>query len=239
MLRLAEVTLQTNSANNGEIRLWRIISWEVLVTPYRLILQPMLYCLEMRYRVFDKSKFEKLDLYHTPTPKITKAYILGALHDSTERKYTYRISQKYHSYVKFIVKGIKSLGFNAWVYREGKERSVFVVEFAKRFLANVEVNTLKHKADYVRGYFDADGSVPRSLTSRYYIYFAQKNLEDLTAVRNYLLDLGINCGKIHNPSKRVDPHYFRFYVLKDSFNSFYRLVGSWHPVKGKYLRMKI
>ena len=60
---------------------------------------------------------------YTPTPKyLTKAYLLGILHDSTERKTTYRISQKGEKFVKFIAQGIKNLGRKAWVYQEGKKR---------------------------------------------------------------------------------------------------------------------
>jgi len=32
----------------------------------------------------------------------TRAYLLGAIHDATERKLTFRISQKYKAYPKFI-----------------------------------------------------------------------------------------------------------------------------------------
>ena len=63
--------------------------------------------------------------------KISKAYLLGALHDATERKLTYRISQKSKSYVVFVASGIRSLGFGAWTYQEGKSRPIYVVEFSK------------------------------------------------------------------------------------------------------------
>lgn len=62
--------------------------------------------------------------------KISKAYLLGALHDATERRLTYRISQKSKKYVTLISLGIKNLGYKAWVYREGKNRQVYVVEFS-------------------------------------------------------------------------------------------------------------
>ena len=180
-----------------------------------------------------------LSLYDTPTPKIVKSYLLGALHDATERKYTYRISQKSEGYVKFLAKLVKPLGYKAWCYREGKDRKVFVVEFAKRILNNVKPETVEEKKAYVRGYFDAEGSVPRSKSSRYYIYLAQKNLEDLTNLRNILTDLGISCGIIHNPSFHIDPNYYRFYVSSKSHQKFVLEIGSWHLVKGKHLRMKI
>jgi len=194
--------------------------------------------LDMIYRLFD-SKIDYKTLYHTPAPNITKAYILGALHDSTERKYTFRISQKSLKYVELLADGIHCLDYNAWIYREGKNRNVFVVEFSKKVVLNKAISTIDDKIDYIRGYFDTEGSVPRSLEARYYIYFAQKDYEDLHQLRNYIMDLEISCGKIHNPSKRVDPDYFRFYVLSRSFRDFGRVIGSWHPEKGKFVRMKI
>jgi DNA-binding transcriptional regulator WhiA len=178
-------------------------------------------------------------IHHTPTPQISKAYLLGALHDSTERKYTFRISQKSKLYVEMLAIGIKSLGFKAWVYKEGKDRNVYIVEFSKKVLNNFVIKNIKEKIDYVRGYFDSEGGIPRSLLSRYYIYFAQKNYVDLKKLRDYLFELGIQCGTIHNPSKRQDPEYFRFYILSASYNDFLSVIGSWHPEKFCRLRKKI
>lgn len=193
----------------------------------------------MTYRAFDESDIENLGLYDTPTPKIFKAYLLGALHDATERDYTYRLSQKSEEYVLMISEKLKGFGYKAWTYKEGKYRSVYVVEFAKRILKPLDIVTKEEKVAYVRGYFDTEGGIPKDLRSRYYIYFAQKDLKDLELVKRYLIDLGIQCGKTHNPSKKVDPIYYRFYVLSKSFNDFARIIGSWHPEKLKYLRMKI
>lgn len=95
------------------------------------------------------------------------------------------------------------------------------------------------KINYVRGYFDSEGGIARSAKVRYYIYFAQKNFYDLEQVRGYLEDLGISCGVIHNPSKKADPDYFRFFVRAKSYLDFTNKVGSYHPDKEKYLRVKI
>ena len=57
---------------------------------------------------------------------MTKAYLLGALHDGTVRKLTYRIVQKDQEYIEFLVKEIKSLGQKAWMYKEGKTRNLYV-----------------------------------------------------------------------------------------------------------------
>src|SRR5947199_8574510 len=111
---------------------------------------------------------------------MTKAYLLGALHDGTVRKRTYRIVQKEQDYIEFLVKGIQSLRHNDWMYKEGQTRQLYVAEFSKSLLKDVYITSQQDKIDYIRGYFDAEGGVSRIQSVRYYIYFAQKNLEDLT-----------------------------------------------------------
>ena len=177
---------------------------------------------------------------YTPAPKhMTKAYLFGALHDATERKTTYRISQKSKKYVEFIAKGIKALGRKAWIYKEGQNRNVYVVEFSKSLLKEFKIQTQRQKVNYIKGYFDTEGGITKSKRVRYYIYFAQKNKKDLNEVRSFLQGLSINCGVIHNPSKRADPDYWRFYVLSNSWNDFANKISSFHPEKIKCFRMKI
>ena len=110
---------------------------------------------------------------------MTKAYLLGALHDGTVRRLTYRIVQKDQEYIEFLVKEIKNLGQKAWMYKEGRTRNLYVVEFSRSFLNNFVISTIQDKIDYIRGYFDAEGGVSRDPKVRYYLYFAQKNLTDL------------------------------------------------------------
>jgi len=169
---------------------------------------------------------------------MTKAYLLGALHDATERKTTYRIAQKSRGYIEFLAKGIGSLDRKAWMYKEGKSRNLYIVEFSKSLLKGTKIRSRQEKIDYIRGYFDADGGITRDPKVRYYLYFAQKDLGDLEKVRTYLEELGIACGKIHNPSKKVDPDYWRFYIKARSYEDFAKTIGSWHPVKRRFLRMK-
>lgn len=166
---------------------------------------------------------------------MTKAYLLGALHDATERKTTYRIAQKSKVYIKLLAEGIKSLGQKAWVYQEGKTRNLYIVEFSKSFLRGVKINSRQDKIDYVRGYFDAEGGVARDLKVDYYLYFAQKDFNDLRQVKQYLEELGIACGKIHNPSKKADPDYWRFFISAKSYKDFAKMIGSWHPEKHRFL----
>ena len=58
-------------------------------------------------------------------------------------------------------------------------------------------------------------------------------------MKSYLEELGISCGAIHNPSRKVDSHYWRFYVLANSWKDFALKIGSLHPEKVKRFRMMI
>ena len=170
---------------------------------------------------------------------MTKAYLLGALHDGTVRKLTSRIAQKDQEYIEFLVKEINNLGQKAWMYKEGKTRQLYVVEFSNTFLKGFVVKTKQDKIDYIRGYFDAEGGISIDPKVRYYIYFAQKDLDDLENVKEILEELGIKCGITHNPSKKADPNYWRFFISVQSYEKFAEIIGSWHPVKSHFLRMKI
>ena len=70
---------------------------------------------------------------------MSKAYLLGVMHDSTERKTTYRISSKEKTYIQLLANMIHEMGHNAWTYREGKTRNLYVVEFSKRVINDTEM----------------------------------------------------------------------------------------------------
>lgn len=176
---------------------------------------------------------------YTRTPDTSKQYLLGVLHDATVAKTTYRIATKDYSFCQFLIKAIKSLNGNAWSYKEGKLRNLWIVEFSQSFLKKVSVITTKDKIEYIRGYFDAEGGIAKSSSVRYYIYFCQKDENDLLEVKKYLSELGIETGVIHNPSKRVDPDYWRFFIRSNSYEKFAKIIGSNHPEKRKFVRMKI
>src|SRR3989338_2291224 len=165
---------------------------------------------------------------------MSKAYLKGALHDATERKYTFRLCQKQQAYVEFIANLVRKLGFNAWTYKEGKTRNVYIVEFSKKILDSFEIQTRQDKIDYIRGYFDAEGSVPRKKLGFQYIYIAQKSNQELLELVSYQNILGIACGKIHVPSTKK-PDYWRFYASAKSRKKFIETIGSWHPEKSQLL----
>jgi hypothetical protein len=94
-------------------------------------------------------------------------------------------------------------------------------------------------AAFARGYFDAEGGVPRDPSSRFYVQLCQKNYSDLKELRERIRSLGIATGILHNPSRRVDPAYWRFYIRAGSWGEFITQVGSWHPAKRPLLDLRL
>ena len=171
----------------------------------------------------------------------TRAYLLGAARDGTFNRThkTLRISQADVRWLFVLKEAFRKFEKRSWIYREGR-RSVWVVESMIR-LEEEELVAPEERAPFVRGYFDAEGGIPRDRVARFYIQLVQKSRADLAKVRDALESLEIRCGRIHNPSVQVDPDYWRFYVLSSSHEDFIRRVGSWHPRKRQLLeaRMKI
>jgi hypothetical protein len=74
---------------------------------------------------------------------MSKAYLLGVMHDATERKKTYRISSKEKKFINFLARMIHKIGYNAWTYKEGKTRNLYVVEFSKKVIGIVKIKSIK------------------------------------------------------------------------------------------------
>ena len=157
------------------------------------------------------------------------------MHDGTTHGTTLRIGQREEAYVLFLRDLIRSCGGKAWTYREGKERNLFIVEFSSSFLGTVRLRSSQDRIHYARGYFDAEGGLPHTSNSPY-LYFAQKDRDDLAGLRTILLGLGLRCGRLHNPSRAEDPNYWRFYLSRESIAKFSHLIGTWHPRKESALR---
>lgn len=180
-------------------------------------------------------------------PPVHIAYLHGAAHDGTfsARHSTFRFSQRERSWLERLQSMLAELGCKAWLYREGQKRSVFALEttayFLQEYRAPQTFLTNAEKIAYIRGYFDAEGGIPSQSAARFYVQFVQKNADELQEVQHMLTSLGIVTGKLHTPSKRVDPNYFRFFIASRSHRSFIEQIGSWHPRKEQLLaeRMKI
>jgi hypothetical protein len=132
-----------------------------------------------------------------------RCYLSGASRDGTlsSRHRTLRISQRGTGWLNVLRVALGELGSKSWIYREGS-REVFTLETT--WQAMLEPASDAEGRAFARGYFDAEGGVPRSLTARFYIQLVQKDLEDLSFLRDCLERVGIGCGKIHNPSVSVD-----------------------------------
>jgi len=173
-----------------------------------------------------------------------KAYLLGALHDGTfSSNKRFRISQVGTDWLKILQGFFRELGYNSWIYREGKNRKVYVLETLADFLDfNFNPLTLRkaeEKIGYIRGFFDAEGGIPRNEKARFYIQLVQNDKEKLEKLKILLNDLRIKTGKIHNPSQSVDPDYWRMYILADSQKIFLTKIKTWHPRKIKALKKRM
>lgn len=179
--------------------------------------------------------------------QVIKAYLFGAMHDGTIRQSDrrYRIAQKGTQWLEAMQVLLADLGYKSWIYREGKTRQVHILEsVAPIFRESFDpwnLATIEEKEAYVRGFFDAEGGIPRALTSKKYIQLVQKDRRKVQLIKQLLAEMGIQTGKVHNPSKRVDPNYWRIFVSLPSLRSFVSRVGSWHPRKAAIFRewMKI
>lgn len=175
-------------------------------------------------------------------PQECQAYLQGALHDGTcsHRHRTHRIAQKGTDWLHRLSHLLADLGHKSWLYQEGKDRGVYVLETSAAFLdVDFDPDLLDFDGErraYVRGYFDAEGGLPQCSASRFYIQFTQKDHDELAKVRKILEQMDIACGKLHVPSVRVDPDYWRFYVRAQSYQSFAAIIGSWHPRKEMILQ---
>jgi len=169
-----------------------------------------------------------------------RSYLLGAFRDGTFNRLhnTVRIAQADIRWLRALRVLLWKLGSKSWIYREGA-RNVWVIETTCRLRPGRDLHDVRGQVCFARGYFDAEGGVPTRLADRFYIQIAQKNRADLDQVRKILVYLGVRCGKPHNPSTRVDPDYWRFYVLTGSHRDFIRRVGSWHPRKRPLLEARL
>jgi hypothetical protein len=170
------------------------------------------------------------------------AYLFGALHDATfsRRHRTVRFGQADFRWLDVLAALLARLGQRAWRYREGKNRWFWILETsAEPFRERPMLVSSNDRLAYARGYFDAEGGIPRSSRSRFYVQFVQKNRTDLDELRLILEREGISCGRLHNPSSSVDPDLWRFYVLARSHEDFIERVGSWHPRKRRLLEARM
>ncbi len=169
-----------------------------------------------------------------------RAYLHGASRNGTFNRLhkTLRIAQADTEWLGILSHLLGRLGKRSWIYQEGC-RNVWVIETTWRAESPEPVHNRSEPAAFVRGYFDAEGGVPANVSDRFYVQFVQKNRTDLTRTHELLELLGVRCGRLHNPSVRQDPDYWRFYVLAASHRQFVNAIGSWHPRKRVLLDKRV
>ena len=167
---------------------------------------------------------------HSANLEVIQAYLVGATHDATANRThkTLRFAQRGLAWLEVLRACLRRLGHRSWSYEEGS-RGVFVLETCWRPPSLAPIAAAPEA--YARGYFDAEGGVPHSPDARFYIQFVQKDRMDLDHLRTVLSSLAIECGRVHNPSVRVDRDYWRFYVSTSSHQRFANRVSSWHPAR--------
>lgn len=170
------------------------------------------------------------------------AYLNGAIHDATLNKgKRIRFSQKNKQWLEILQKFLKEISCNSWIYKEGKGRNVFVLETLCKNL-DFRFNPLNltdgEKIAYIKGFFDAEGGMPHK-AGRFYIQLVQKDLRKIQMIKTLLKDLGIESGKIHNPSRKVDPDYWRIFISAQSYKKFAEIINSLHPLKAKIFRQRM
>jgi intein/homing endonuclease len=176
--------------------------------------------------------------------RVALAYLNGALGDaSRNKKSRVRYAQKYPEWLAMLQQLLAELGEASWIYKEGKQRSVFVLETCSPFLDfacdGERLETRDERIAYIQGFFDAEGGVPHSASARFYIQLVQKDRPKIEMLVRMLTSLGISTGVVHNPSVRVDPEYFRVFISTRSHAAFAQIIGSRHPVKGPILQMRM
>jgi hypothetical protein len=162
------------------------------------------------------------------------SYLFGAAHDATisPRHNTVRFGQADVDWLDVPRLLLKERGQKAWMYREGSARRFWVLETSARWFADRPAcSTPEERRAYARGYFDAEGGIPRNVAARFYIQFVQKDRADIVNLRTILEEEGVACGKLHQPSRATDHPVWRFYVAAASQRDFVSRVGSWHPRK--------
>jgi len=152
-----------------------------------------------------------------------RGYLQGASRDGTFNRLhkTLRICQADIRWLWVLERLLGRLGKRSWMYREGT-RNVWVIETTWRPESPETIRTLGEAAAFGRGNFDAEGGVPTDARARFYVQFVQKSHADLIRTCDLLARLGVRCGRVHNPSVRRDPGYWRFYLLAASHRQFTR-----------------
>jgi LAGLIDADG-like domain len=180
----------------------------------------------------------RMEIDQSSSDELT-AYLHGASRDGTFNRQhrTWRIAQRDHRWLRLLQRALNRLGTRSWIYREGRDRHVWVLETTWDFVLG-PCSSSRMRAAFCRGYFDAEGGIPRRQTDRFYVQISQKNRSDLARLGETLNRIGVPTGILHHPSKRVDPDYWRISIPARGWGAFARIISSWHPIKRRIFEQR-
>jgi hypothetical protein len=175
------------------------------------------------------------------------AYLVGALkgdgyiYSGKSKGLVAVFTQKNRMWLENIQDTIEDNLGNAWIFKQ-RDISVLETKF-KPLLQRFDLGKMsqKEKLEYVAGFFDAEGGIPRkpdkvpSSTPYLYVQFVQKNPETLREIIKILEISGIGCGKLHEYGKKK--RCWRFFIKADSRLKFVNTIKSRHPDKIARLRI--
>jgi len=184
------------------------------------------------------------------------AYLLGALRDGSVdirkgKNYEIKIGQKNREWLVILQKIIaEKFGYTGSITRHCN--NYYILRITEREVVEkilkisgmrkgwktpkiIKDQPLEVKKEYVKGFFDAEGGLPRNPQKWRYISFDQKEKEPLRFIRKVLVECKIATTRITFTS---GAYQFRI-TRKESIVKFAKEVGSLHPDKRKRLKLLI
>ena len=198
--------------------------------------------------------------------KADLAYLIGSLRDGCftvdekQKAYRIRIYQKSRAWLEKISDMLRKAFLKEPTFYLDKRRNVWCLTFSSKNaiceLLSLSGYTfdqmiwltpkwiynedLQIKAAYIRGFFDAEGSIE---TNNVRIYIAQANKEVLEELRELLKEFGINALQIHGSYIKKGTRTKMYALLihsKKRVLDFYAKIGSYHPDKiSRFNRLQI
>ena len=178
--------------------------------------------------------------------RIALAFLLGALEDAAlisrpeKGEYVIEMEQKNKKWLEIVASSVEAIfGKKPKIKKRkrgyyrlrfySKEAYSFLTRERENMFGNWKSMSKEEMIAFLRGVFDAEGSV---LSTRYVISLGNKDEKLLRICKEMLRRLGIKCGNITRSTKSVKK--ISIYG-KDNLLLFKKLIGFSHPDKRKKL----
>ena len=157
----------------------------------------------------------------------------------SKNEYRIRISDSSREFLEMISIFVeKLLGINVRIYRHSKYKCFILVIYNKelyhRIVKRIEKNLREPTIAFIRGLFDAEGGVNKSVNKVIRIHFTNKDRRIINIVSKTLEELGVK----HYITKAGNNKYKIFICNKRNTLKFLYLVKTLHPkITLKYLNL--